>query len=217
MKEIILNLIYPNSCGICEKVCRESLCKKCELAIKKYKIDDIKNCTNNKNMHFDYCINVLKYESIVRDKIIDFKFNEKTYLYKTFAKIILKDKKICRFLQNQYDIIIPVPMHKHKKRLRGYNQTELIAKELGKSLGIQVDTSSFAKTKNTETQSTLTKSKRVENVKGAYGVLRTNNIIGKRIILFDDIYTTGSTLNECSKVLKKAGAKSVGVITLAKD
>jgi len=217
MEEIILNLIYPTVCGICEKICKEPICKKCEIAIEKYKIGEIKNYSRNKKVYFDYCINVLKYESIIRDKIIDFKFNEKTYLYKTFAKIMLKDKKICRFLQNQYDIIIPVPMYKYKKRLRGYNQTELIVKELSENLGIQADTSSFAKTKSTETQSTLTKSKRVDNVKGAYEVLKIDNIKGKRIILFDDIYTTGSTLNECSKVLKKAGAKSVCVITLAKD
>ncbi len=217
MKESILNLIYPKVCGICEKICKEALCKKCEVALEKYKIDNIKNCTNNKKVHFDYCINMLKYESIIREKIIDFKFNEKTYLYKTFAKIMLKDEKICRFLQKQYDIIIPVPMHKYKRRLRGYNQTELIAKELAQNLRIPIDTKSFAKIKCTETQSTLTKSKRNENVKGAYEVLEENNIIDKNIILFDDIYTTGSTLNECSKILKKAGARSIIALTLAKD
>ena len=217
MKKIILNLIYPNICGICEKICKESLCKKCELVLEKYKISNIKKCTKNKKVHFDYCINMLKYESIIREKIIDFKFYEKTYLYKTFAKIMLKDEKICRFLQKQYDIIIPVPMYKNKKNLRGYNQTELIAKELSKNLGIPIVAKSFAKVKNTETQSTLTKSKRIENVKGAYEVLEGNNIIGKNIILFYDIYTTGSTVNECSKVLKKAGAKNIAVLALAKD
>ena len=217
MKEIILNLMYPNVCGICEKVCKESLCKKCELILEKYKVNSIKNCTNNKKVHFDYCINMLKYESIIREKIIEFKFNEKAYLYKTFAKIMLKDEKICRFLQDQYDIIIPVPMYKNKKKLRGYNQTELMAKELAEHLGIPMFAKTFAKVKNTETQSTLTKSKRVENVKGAYEVLEKDNIKDKNIILFDDIYTTGSTLNECSKVLKRAGAKSVAALTLAKD
>jgi len=214
MREIVLNLIYPNICGMCEKICKESLCKKCELLIKKYRIDCIKQC---KKEYFDYSINILKYESIIREKIIDYKFNEQTYLYKMFSNIILKDEKICRFLKEQYDIIIPVPMHKYKKRLRGYNQTELIAKELSKSLKIPIDIKSFFKTQNTETQSTLSKAKRNENVKGAYQVLSVNNIQNKRIILFDDIYTTGSTLNECSKVLKKAGAKSIAALTLAKD
>jgi len=217
VKEIILNLIYPNVCGICEKICKESLCKKCELILEKYKINSIQKCTNNKKVHFDYCINMLKYESIIREKIIDFKFNEKAYLYRTFAKIMLKDEKICRFLQKYCDIIVPVPMYKNKEKLRGYNQTILIAKELSKNLQIPINIKTFDKIRNTETQSTLTKTKRVENVKGAYEVLEANNIIEKRVILFDDIYTTGSTLNECSKVLKKAGAKSVVVLTLAKD
>ena len=214
MKEKILNLIYPNVCGICDKICIDSLCKKCELNIKKYRIDSIKKC--NKEW-FDYCINILKYENIIREKIIDYKFNEKSYLYKTFAKIMLKDEKICRFLKEQYDIIIPVPMHKIKKALRGYNQTELIANELSNNLNIEIDLKSFVKIKNNETQSTLTKTKRIENVKNTYQVLNIEKIKNKNIILFDDIYTTGSTLNECSKVLRRAGAKSIVALALAKD
>ena len=217
MREIILNLIYPNVCGICDKICKESLCKKCELKLEAYKIACLKNYKNAEKVYFDYCINMLKYESIIREKIIDYKFNERTYLYKTFAKIILKDEKICRFLKERCDIIIPIPMHKYKKRLRGYNQTELIAKELSNTLKIPINTKILIKKKNNKTQSTLTKSERTKNVKGAFEALDIENIKNKEILLFDDIYTTGNTLNECSKILKKVGAKSVITLTLAKD
>jgi len=217
MKENFLNLIYPNVCGICDKVCIDSLCKRCELILDTYKRECIKDCRHIKNLHFDYCINILKYESIIREKIIQYKFNEKTYLYKTFSKIMEKDEKICRFLKEHCDIIIPVPMHKDKQKIRGYNQTELVAKEIAGLLKKKIDTKTLLKVKNNQTQSTLTKSQRIENVRGVFEVSNPSNIKNKRIVLFDDIYTTGNTLNECSKILKKAGAKSVIAVTLAKD
>lgn len=217
MNEFILDLLYPKTCGICNKICKEALCKKCELVLEKYKIDLIKDCKLIKNLHFDYCINLLKYENLIREKIIDYKFNEQAYLYMTFAKIMLKDKKICRFLKERYDIIIPVPMHKQKEKLRGYNQAELITKEVSKKLNIVTYEECLIKAKNNLVQSTLNKTERIKNVRNAFEIKEENKIIGKNIILFDDIYTTGSTVNECSRLLKKSGAKNIVAITLAKD
>lgn len=217
MNEFILDLLYPKTCGICNKICKETLCKKCELVLEKYKIDLIKDCKLIKNLHFDYCINLLKYENLIREKIIDYKFNEQAYLYMTFAKIMLKDKKICRFLKERYDIIIPVPMHKQKEKLRGYNQAELITKEVSKKLNIVTYEECLIKVKNNLVQSTLNKTERIKNVRNVFEIKEENKIIGKNIILFDDIYTTGSTVNECSRLLKKSGAKNIVAITLAKD
>ena len=130
---MLLDLIYPPICGICGKINKKSLCKKCEIKIKSCQINTIENI---KNKNFDYQIKILKYENLVRNKIIDYKFNEKAYIHKTFAKIILNNKKICSFLK-KYDIIIHVPMYTKKKLWRGYNQTELIAKDLAKELQIK--------------------------------------------------------------------------------
>ena len=97
---------------------------------------------------------VFKYDGIVRKLIINYKFNDCAYLYKTFVKIILDNKKICDFIKS-YDIIIPVPIHRKRKLLRGYNQTELIAKALVKKLGnITYSTQVLIKTKNNSKQST---------------------------------------------------------------
>lgn len=215
--EFILDLIYPKTCGICGKICKETLCKKCEMRIESYKINHIKDCRETKKLYFDYCINLLKYENLIREKIIDYKFYEKSYLYSTFAKIMLKDKKICRFLKERYDIIIPVPMHKKKERIRGYNQTELIAIELSKMLEIPIDRRALIKAKNNIVQSTLTKTERIKNVRNVFEIKDNKEILGKNIIIFDDIYTTGSTINECSRILKNAGAKEIVAVTLAKD
>lgn len=213
MFEKILNLIFPEVCGFCDKKNKNNLCKACELLLSKYEINCI---TKTKDKYFDYLFSALKYENIVREKIIKYKFNEKSYLYKTFTKIIIKNKKIYRFLK-LYDIIISVPMHKLKKSVRGYNQSELIAKEIAKQMELEFEKDILVKKRNTEVQSTLTKTQRMKNVKGAFLITDVTKIRGKKIILVDDIYTTGSTVNECSKILKQAGVKEICVVTIAKD
>ena len=213
---MLLDLIYPPVCGICDKINKKNLCKKCELKIKKYEINKIEDCRKDKLKYFDYHIKIFRYENIIRDKIIDYKFNEKAYLYKTFEKMILKTKKTYSFLK-KYDIILYVPMFKKHKLIRGYNQSELIARKISDTLGITLEKNNLAKVINTKKQSTLTKSEREKNVKNAFKLKNPEKINGKKIILFDDIYTTGSTVNECSKVLKKAGAAEIVILTIAVD
>ncbi len=216
MFEKFLNLIFPNVCGFCNKINSNSLCKNCELSLSKYEISCIKDYTRDKQKYFDYLYCALKYENYVRETLIKYKFNENSYLYKTFSKIIIKNEKIYRFLK-LYDIIIAVPMHKLKKSVRGYNQSELIARKIARDMEIYFEKDVLIKVKNTNVQSTLTKTRRAKNVKGAFFVTDNTIIEGKKIILIDDIYTTGSTVNECSKLLKKAGAKEICVVTIAKD
>lgn len=209
----LLKLIYPDVCAFCNKIQKESLCKKCEEKIKKYKKDIV---IRNKNNYFEELISIFKYEGLIREKIIQYKFQDKSYIYNTFAKIILKNEKVCGLLK-KYDIIIPVPIHRKRKLQRGYNQTQLIAKEIAKNIDIKLCDDVLVKSKNTIAQSKLDKNKRKQNIKNAFKVLNLEKIQGKNILLFDDIFTTGSTVNECSKILKKAGAKTVGVLTIAKD
>ena len=209
----LLKLIYPDVCAFCNKIQKESLCKKCEEKIKKYKKDIV---IRSKNNYFEELISIFKYEGLIREKIIQYKFQDKSYIYNTFAKIILKNEKVCGLLK-KYDIIIPVPIHRKRKLQRGYNQTQLIAKEIAKNIDIKLCDDVLVKSKNTIAQSKLNKNKRKQNIKNAFKVLNLEKIQGKNILLFDDIFTTGSTVNECSKTLKKAGAKTVGVLTIAKD
>lgn len=209
----LLELVYPNVCGFCNKICKNELCNRCKNKIKKYEINII---TKPQNRYFEELISIFKYEGIIREKIIQYKFGDKAYMNNTFAKIILKNEKICGLLK-KYDIIIPVPIHKKRKAQRGYNQTQLIANKISKCLNIKLCNNVLVKNKNTIAQSKLNKKKRVQNIKGAFKILNSEKIKGKDILLLDDIYTTGSTANECSKILKKAGAKTVGVLTIAKD
>lgn len=209
----LLELVYPNVCGFCNKICKNELCNRCKNKIKKYEINII---IKPQNRYFEELISIFKYEGIIREKIIQYKFGDRAYMNNTFAKIILKNEKICGLLK-KYDIIIPVPIHKKRKAQRGYNQTQLIANKISKCLNIKLCNNVLVKNKNTIAQSKLNKKKRVQNIKGAFKILNSEKIKGKDILLLDDIYTTGSTANECSKILKKAGAKTVGVLTIAKD
>lgn len=209
----ILVFLYPNVCGICGKIDKNSLCPKCNKklsSISKYRL------IFHKDKYFDEQVYVFKYEGIIREKIIQYKFYEKSYFYKTFVKIILKNEKKYRFLLN-YDIIIPVPIHKKRKYERGYNQSSLIARVLAKELNIFYMENILYKKINNAKQSTLNQRQRIQNVKNVYGIKNIDNIKSKNIILFDDIYTTGSTLNECAKLLKQNGANKILVLTLAKD
>lgn len=199
----ILDFLYPNVCGFCDKINKESLCVKCEQKLKnitRYKL------TEPKNKYFDAHLYVFKYEGIIREKIIQFKFYEKSYMYKTFSKIIAKNEKKYRFLEN-YDIIIPVPIHKKRQNKRGYNQSSLIAKELANILNVKYLGNVLYKKINNIMQSSLSKIQRINNVKNVYFIKNSELIKDKKIILFDDIYTTGSTANECAKLLKQSRSK----------
>lgn len=214
MFEFILNFFYPPICGICGKINKNWICPKCNLIINKLLKSNI---VLYKDKYFDKLIYLFDYDGIIRKMILDYKFNDKSYLYKTLSKILIQNKKICEIIK-KYDIIIPVPMHKVKKKKRGYNQVELIANELKiNKVNENVNTKILIKNLITKAQSTLNKIERQTNAIGAYNVINNNNIIGKNVLLLDDIYTTGSTVNECSKMLKRNGAKSISVLTIAKD
>lgn len=129
----------------------------------------------------------------------------------------MSNKKIVDFINN-YEIILPVPIHKKRLNGRGYNQSELLAREISRKLkNIQFFNKLLIKTENNVAQSTLTKEERILNVKNIYKVQNNNLIKEKSIILLDDIYTTGNTVNECSRLLKKNGAREIGIFTISKD
>ena len=132
----------------------------------------------------------------------------------TKAILCLKNLDLRLKFKKKYDIIIPVPMYKTKKDTRGYNQAEVLAKELG---GVPMKNDVLIKIIDTKKQSTLNKEERSQNLIGAYKIQNSEIIQNKNIILIDDIFTTGSTVNECSKILKQAGAYEICVLTIAKD
>ena len=210
-------IIFPQCCLICGKSAEDILCAKCikELNQKMKVVIENKNKKEFNEVYFEKHCYLFKYEDI-RNLILDYKFNDKSYLYQIFSKIIIKNEKICGFLK-KYDIIIPVPISKKRKIQRGYNQSYLIAKEITKYKVLKNECNCLIKQKDTIEQSKLGKNERKTNIQGAYKIINKEKIISKNVLIIDDIYTTGNTVNECAKELKKAGAKRIGVLAIAKD
>jgi ComF family protein len=116
----------------------------------------------------------------------------------------------------EYSLLIPVPLHVKRLRERGFNQSLLLADKLGKKHKLPVSFSLLKRHKFTLTQTGLNKTEREENIKGAFVVTDKKKVSDENIILVDDVYTTGATINECAKTLLKTGAQKVAVLTLAR-
>ena len=214
LKENTISILAPTVCGICGKINSDGLCPKCTKILEKCAKFEIIN--KNACMNFENLIYIFKYEGIIRKLILDYKFNEKPYIYESFVNFILKNKKIFEILKS-YDTIIPVPISRKRMKERGYNQSLLIAKKLSEDLNIELQTNCLIKTKNIVEQSKLNKEQREKNIQNVYELKNEQIINNKKILLIDDIYTTGSTVNECSKMLRKAQPRKVDVLVLAKD
>lgn len=224
--ERFLDLIFPKTCGYCEKItlnnsyicdaCRTKFVyefqNKCKLCGKTtYNIDDICNECIVKRIYYTRLRYVTFYEDIMKQRITEYKFFEKKYLSHFFAEIILNNvEKI------EGDLLLAVPIGKKRLLERGYNQSDLIAKELSKRWNIKFESKLLKKVKETPKQSKLSARERKKNIKNAFEVIDSDIIKGKDIILFDDIFTTGATVNEISRLLIKYGANSVNIIVIAR-
>ena len=207
----ILNYVYPNVCGLCGKSLKSNTytCTICKGILKYYKEKHLINCAGR---YYEEVLSLYKYDGIIKKKICQFKFRNQKYLGSFFGYLLsnkLKELKI------EFDIIIPVPINFIRYMERGYNQSFLIAKEISKIMKKELCNNVLFKFKRNKRQSELHMNDRKNNVIGVYKTKNENEVNGKIILLVDDIYTTGSTIDECAKMLKKAGAKKVIAITIA--
>lgn len=153
------------------------------------------------------------YKDIIKDLIHDFKYNQRTYLSRTFADLM---KDFWESEGFEVDLIIPVPLYYKKERRRGFNQSALIAKFLSLNIGTPYEAKNLQRIRNTSIMHNLSRLERKENVKAAFRLKNAKQIIDKRILLIDDILTTGVTIEECSRLLYEAGAAEVIALTLAR-
>ncbi len=166
------------------------------------------------NSYFDDIICICEYSGIIKEALIKYKFFNRPSFGRTFARLIYDRIKGMTDWE-KVDIIVSVPLHRKREKNRGYNQAHLISKQLGRLLGIEVNKSLLIRTKNTDSQSLLNRADRLKNVKGAFLVTDLNSVKDKSILVLDDVFTTGTTLNECCKVLKDAGARKVTAAVVA--
>jgi ComF family protein len=144
-----------------------------------------------------------------------FKYTKKTSLSRPLSA--LTKEAFCHFWeQDAIDLIVPVPLHTRRLRERGFNQAYLLIRGWAKQEKIPCDAFTLVRTRWTEPQTSLSRKERKKNMRRAFAVSHAERIEGLRILLVDDVYTTGSTVNECARVLMEAGAKLVDVLTLAR-
>lgn len=151
------------------------------------------------------------YDGAVLEAIHSFKYRGRVILAAPLGRLAAQ----AAIFSHTPDVIMPVPLHKERLQERGFNQSLLIAKEVAKIIKKDVDYMNLKRERLTAPQVDLKAGERARNVEGAFALARPDEVKGKRVLLVDDVFTTGSTISECSKVLKKAGAE-VFALTLAR-
>lgn len=210
------DMLFPRRCMFCRCFLEKNetdLCRRCFQNVPEYPSGGQDQGANPKNAaHFlDSFAAVWYYEEDVRDCILRFKFHRAQHLAPKFGRFLAM--KLSRQGLEQCDMLTWVPVSRLRRFRRGYDQCQLLAESTGAELGIPVH-STLCKIRNTPPQSTLPDaSMRKANVLGAYRVC--GDVRGKTVLLVDDIYTTGATMNECARMLLTAGAKEVHGAALA--
>jgi len=232
----LLDLFYPRFCLHCNRNlntsrelyicndCKKQIvyiddhhCTRCGAALGPHTASTAKEgCTvcRGKNLHFDTMTSIAYYDGVIKTLIHKFKYARQKFLFNVLNNIIITHGKLQEIVPG-IDVIVPVPLHWIKKIQRGFNQSELL------SLGIQrhflkpISTNNLCRIKNTASQTQLSKSQRQVNMHNAFVVKYPKLFMGKKILLVDDVLTTGVTASECSKKLKEFGAKSVHLFVLA--
>ncbi len=166
--------------------------------------------------YFDRARSTGSYQGSLRDVLHRFKYGGRTSLARPLAHMLIAPGKHLARL-HKIDRIIPVPLHPKRLRQRGFNQASLLARRLGSALKISVDYTSLQRSRWTEPQTGLPRRQRAANVRGAFSLKSNAKVRGKGILVVDDVLTTGETVNQCVRVLKKdGGAREVAVLTVAR-
>lgn len=202
-------LFYPERCPYCGKPVEphDIACPACTEKIKR------KHSVIQGGALGFRCISSFVYDGKVRRAILRIKYRKRVQFIPQIAAILAEDIKSC-YGEKSFDLITAVPMHKKDEKERGFNQSVLLAKELSKLLDIPyADT--LIKTKRTKKQHDLSFSERKTNLNGAFTLTDKELLTGKRILLIDDIITSGNTLGTCCKLLAKAKPSKICCATIA--
>ncbi len=223
----LLDLLFPQRCCFCGKICKEEKCSSCAKQIvyiveprckkcgRPVRYDDQEYCYEcQKLTHFyEQGKNIWLHKNPVNTSIYQFKYHNRRiygeYYAKEMYRLFQKDIQAWKI-----DVIIPVPLHKSRRRKRGYNQAEILAKALGKLADISVDTKVIVRKKSTKAQKELDAKSRRKNLKNAFEILHTQ-YEGKNILLIDDIYTTGSTIDAVAETLQAKMQCNIWFLTIS--
>jgi len=222
--DFISCIFYPNRCVFCDSLLppSENICEECYDTLPFVKGEICYRCGLKKEEcvckkqggFYDGIVSVFYYKDSVKNAIRNFKFHGNKYAYRKLAPLMAECFKE-RYADIHFDCIAYVPMERKRKRKRGYNQSELLAKELSDILKIPCADNLILKIFPTELQHECTELERKGNLLGAFDINKDFDINGKTVLLVDDVKTSGATLNECGKMLFLYGAERVFCLTAA--
>lgn len=189
-----ISIITPPYCMKCSKPLEDDIRELC------------RDCQRKEHV-FTRGVAAFSYSKAMKKSMYGFKYNNRREYGKYYSEV-LWEKYSNTILSWGADALIPVPLHRTRLRKRGYNQAQVLARFLEKESGIMVDDTTLVRIKNTKPQKELSDKERNSNIESAFQI-RSNDLKYKKVILVDDIYTTGATINECAKVLVGGGVEKV--------
>lgn len=224
----ILSFFYPHTCPFCGKVllkegccdaCRTRIhyvrqpkCMRCGKPIANEQKEYCRDC-EKKERSFEQGYGLWLHEGAVRQAVYQFKYRNRRVFASYFAGELLKEyEDVIR--KWKISLIIPIPLSKKRRRKRGYNQAELVAAAMSENLGIPMDQTGLVRIKDTRPQNMLEPVQRSQNIRHAF-VWGKREKPAENVLLIDDIYTTGNTINSAAKVLRMAGARKVYFLTIS--
>lgn len=230
-----LGFVYPNVCQICNeerataaegfvgshcwqqvRFIKPPFCERCGLPFQG-SLTTTFECTNCREMelHFRSARSAVSAKGVVLDVIHRYKYKRALWFEPFLADLLLREA-LPELRREKWDWIVPVPLHPAKKRQREFNQAERLGTLLSEGSGVPLNTKLLKRVAATATQTKLTRQQRAENMRNAFALQRPGKLDGQKIVLFDDVFTTGATTNACARVLLAAGAGEVCVWTLAR-
>jgi len=229
------DIIYPKACLACKKQLKEApsidnlICMQCWEKIKRnsppfchccgrHLVKPVRNICHacvRKNLYFDRAFSPCAYEGVIKELIHAFKYRDKDYLGPTLTRLMVEFIEEYDIPMDMLDLIMPVPLHKTRLREREFNQAQILSRLIAGRFGKKESNDNLIRTRLTKTQTELEMPQRLLNVQGSFSLTRKQEIAGKKILLIDDVLTTGATCSEAAYALKDAGANIVFVLTLA--
>ncbi|MCX7825457.1 MAG: ComF family protein [Verrucomicrobiae bacterium] len=232
---VVVGLVYPANCAVCKQPrepeadsalcpsCRRQMrpihrpfCERCSLPFDGV-ADGAFRCSNcaDKNYYFHHAVCGCRLTGVARECVHQFKYQHALWIGPELAELMIAAARE-RIEWPKVDMVVPVPLFPSRQRERGFNQAEWLARRLVRALPAPLCKGNLRRVRETDNQALLNAAERIENVRGAFAVRDPRPFLKRRLVLVDDVFTTGATTNECARVLLDAGAESVIVLTVGR-
>lgn len=234
LRQAFSDLFFPPVCGLCGRPVMDAETALCESCMNDVRIIPEPLCrqcgrpvVGLDSAGAGFCGNCLthppayekaryatEYTGELRKALIGFKFSARLQAGKPLGALLVQG--FSRFFEARgFDLIVPIPLHRRRLAARGYNQSVILAERLSRSIGVPVGRTCFRKVRDTPPQTSLSRAERLTNLRGSFQVARPEEIEGRSVLIVDDVATTGSTIAEAARTIRRAGASRVGALVLA--